>query len=255
LITRTRDQSRSFADRLRRLGAAAVVVPTIRIIGPGAGGPLDHALEEIHRYHWIVVTSANGARACLDRARALNIDLAAIPAVRWAAVGPVTAAVLRGAGITVALVPRQYLTDTLARDLDGIDGKRVLLPRTDAAGPTLASALRARGAIVDEIAAYRTVLAPAGSRARIQRVMTGGQVDTVTFTSASTVHGLVRLLEDREALRRMTLACIGPVTAAAVVEEGYRPAVVAHEHTVEGLVRALVAHQKGDPHARDRAAR
>jgi uroporphyrinogen-III synthase len=245
------------------------VAPTIRIIAPEAGGPLDRALRRVHQYYWIMITSANGARACLDRARALNIDLAAIPGVRWAAIGPATAAALRAAGIAIALVPRRYLTEAIARELDDVAGRRILLPRTDATGPTLADALRARGAAVDEITAYRTVAAPARSHARIRRIITRREVDTVTFTSASTVHGLVRLLEDdREALRTMTLACIGPVTAAAAIEEGFQPALIADEHTIEGLVRALVAHHatadharhdrkrdKGDHHARDRAAR
>ncbi len=265
LITRPRAQSRPLADRLRRLGARTVAAPTISIVAPKAGGSLDRALRHLNQYGWVIVTSANGARACLGRAQALGIDLAAVRGVRWAAIGPATAGVLRAAGIA-ARVPSQYLTEAVARELDDIRGTRILLPRTDAAPPALADALRGRGAIVDEITAYRTLLTPARSRGRIRRLITTRQVDTVTFTSASTVHGLVRLLGDEgEALRAMVIACIGPVTAAAVIEEGFRPTIVADEHTIDGLVRALVAHRvtpahditsaKGDRHARDRAAR
>ncbi len=262
LVTRAREQSRPLADRLRRLGAVPISAPTIGIVAPDAGGSLDRALQQLRKYQWVVVTSANGARACVDRGRALGVDLASAKRVRWAAIGPATATALRAAGVPIAMIPSRFLTDAIARELPQIERQRILLPRTDAAPPRLAEALRARGAIVDEITAYRTVLAPARSRARVHRLITGRGVNIVTFTSASTVHGLVRLLgDDCRALRAMVLACIGPITAAAVKEEGFEPVIVAEEHTIDGLVRALVAyygrhdHNRGDRHARDRAAR
>ncbi len=259
LVTRPRAQSRPLVDGLVAAGAKAIAVPTIRIVPPAASGPLDRALRRLDAYDWIIVTSANGARACLARAAALGVDLrAARPS--WAAIGPATAAVLREAGIPVALTPSRYLTEAIARELPDLAGARVLLPRTDAAPPALAESLRARGACVDEITAYRTVLAPAQSRARLQRLVTSGEVDTVVFTSASTVRGFFRLLgRARDALRRIEIAAIGPVTAAAVIEEGFRPAVVAREHTADGIIIALTAHgstgSQGGSNARDRAAR
>ena len=262
LVTRPRSQNRQISERLKALGAEPVAIPTISIVPPRAGGPLDQALRRLEDYDWVIVTSANGARACLGRARALRLDLTRAR-VRWAAIGPATAGALREAGIAVAMTPSRFLTDAIASEWPGGAGQRVLLPRTDAAPPGLAEALRARGATVDEITAYRTVLAPVRSRAKVRRLVTAHEVDAVVFTSASTVHGLVRLLgDDRTALGGIEIACIGPVTAAAVTEEGFSPAVVAQEHTVEGLLDALVArhrargaYMKGDRHARDRAAR
>lgn len=262
LVTRPRAQSRDLCDRLKALGARPVAVPTISILPPAAGGPLDQALRRLREYDWVVVTSANGARACVARARATEVDLASA-GVRWAAIGPATAAVLQEAGIAVAMTPSRFLTDGIAMEWPGNAGERVLLPRTDAAPPGLAEALRARGAVVDEITAYRTVLAPARSRARLRHLVAAGGIDAVVFTSASTVRGLVRLLgDDRRALAGIDIVSIGPVTAAAVVAEGFSPAVVAQPHTIEGLLDALVAHRrshdsqtKGDRHARDRVAR
>ena len=46
---------------------------------------------------------------------------------------------------------------------------------------------------------------------------------------------------DIEPLRNARIACIGPITAGAVEELVRRkPDIVASEHTIEGLVRALV---------------
>jgi uroporphyrinogen-III synthase len=245
LVTRPRGQSRPLVERLRALGAEVVSVPTIRIVPPRAGGALDRALRRLREFDWVVVTSANGARACVVRARALSIDLT-LPRPRWAAIGPATAAALREAGVSVAMTPSRYLTGAIAEEFPDIRGQRILLPRTDAAPPGLAAALQSRGADVEEITAYRTEIAPPQSRARIHRYVGRSEVDTVVVTSASTVHGLVRLLGDeRRALDRVALACIGPVTAAAARDQGFRPAVVAETHTVDGLIAALVAHHAG----------
>ncbi|MDR7483859.1 MAG: uroporphyrinogen-III synthase [Armatimonadota bacterium] len=260
LVTRPGHQNRMLCGRLRRLGAQAFAVPSIAIEPPRPGGPLDDALRRIARYDWVIVTSANGARAVVERARALRMDLASIRTVRWAAVGPATARTLRAAGIVVAAMPMRFVTEAIPQALRDVAGARVLLPRTDAAPPALAQMLRQRGAVVEEVAAYRTVLAPAASRARARRLIAGRRVDTVIFTSASTVRGLMRLLgPERRALGALEIACIGPVTAAAVVEEGFAPTVVATEHTTQGLLDALVSHarrtQRGAHDARDRAAR
>jgi uroporphyrinogen III methyltransferase/synthase len=62
----------------------------------------------------------------------------------------------------------------------------------------------------------------------------------VTFTSSSTV---TRFLEVAGAERLPPLvACIGPVTAATAREAGLTVTVEATEHTIPGLVAALVDH-------------
>jgi uroporphyrinogen III methyltransferase / synthase len=92
------------------------------------------------------------------------------------------------------------------------------------------------------VEAYRTVFAT--SLPREAREMLGrGEVDAVTFTSASTVRGFVNA-RGGEALRGPSggppkVVCIGPVTAAAARDAGLRPAAVAKPHTIEGLVAAL----------------
>ena len=68
-------------------------------------------------------------------------------------------------------------------------------------------------------------------------------VNVATFTSPSAVRSMVRVLEGRmELLAPVVLACIGPVTAAAARREGMEVAIVAPEHTGQGLVKALCEH-------------
>jgi uroporphyrinogen-III synthase len=67
-----------------------------------------------------------------------------------------------------------------------------------------------------------------------------GEIDIITFTSASTVNGLFAVLGQRwEVVKQARLACIGPNTAATLADKGLKADIVATEHTVPGLVAAI----------------
>jgi len=63
----------------------------------------------------------------------------------------------------------------------------------------------------------------------------------VTFASSSAVRNLAKLLGgDTLLLERPLIACIGPVTAQAARRLGLRVDVIASDHTIGGLVEAMV---------------
>ena len=68
----------------------------------------------------------------------------------------------------------------------------------------------------------------------------------MTFTSSSTVKNFCQLFADRQEMHKLiqkaTVACIGPITAKTVQEEGLSVDIVAAENTVSALVDAIVAH-------------
>lgn len=247
LVTRSRDQASQLSQLLTDLGARALEAPTIEIREPEDYRPLDDALRRLSGYGWIVFTSANGAEAVWRRLKVLGLDARALAGVQIAAIGPATALVLETHGIAADLVPQQYLSQAVAEALAqrGLLGARVLLPRTDLAGEDLAGALAQHGAQVDQVVAYRTVQAPALEPETLA-LLRQGKVDIVTFTSSSTVKHLVALLQGETALlEHSTIACIGPVTAKTARELGLRVDIVAQEHTVPGLVAAMVEHSSG----------
>jgi uroporphyrinogen III methyltransferase/synthase len=84
------------------------------------------------------------------------------------------------------------------------------------------------------VEAYRTVAAAASEAARAEL----NRAEVVTFASGSSVDQYCELFGVD--LIPPVVACIGPVTAAAVRAYGIEPAVIAADHTVAGLVRALV---------------
>ncbi|MPY95360.1 MAG: HemD protein, partial [Acidimicrobiia bacterium] len=239
VVTRAAEQAGELSSRLRRLGALVVELPTIRVEGPADGGAaLGAALESLAGGDWLVLTSANGARRVLD----LVPDARGLDGVRLAAIGPATADVLAGAHLPPDLVPARYVAESLLEELPEppADGSaRVVLARAAVARDTLPAGLRARGWRVVVVEAYRTVPAAPSPEA----VEAASRADVVCFTAPSTFDRFVELA----GLERLspTVACIGPVTAAAVRARGLEPTVVATEYTVAGLVEALARWARG----------
>jgi uroporphyrinogen-III synthase len=223
---------------LRRRAAEPVTVPLLDFAPPEDGAPLAAALARSGEYDWIVYTSANAVRFAtpLGDARA-----------RVACIGEATARAARAAGLRVDVVPGgesspERLAESLAAR-GALEGRRVLFPRSARAREDLVRALESRGAVVDAVEAYRT-LVPEGAGQALRGELERG-LDAVALTSPSTVAHLFGLLapEALEALcAHAVFACIGSTTADALaIALGGRPARVctAALQTASALVDAL----------------
>ena len=243
LVTRTRSQASVLSDLLARSGALPVELPSIQVLPPEDWGELDDALRLLDTHDWAVFTSVNGVEAVFERLAALGLDARAFGGCRVAAIGPATAESLKRRGVSADLVPETYLSEALLRDLieEGVEGAKLLLPRADIAGEALSDGLASAGADVREVTAYRTVT-PEDSARRLSEIL-GDGIDVASFTSSSTAINLVGLLNgDVDPLSGVAIACIGPATAAAVRSLGLKTDIVATEHTVPGLARAIEDH-------------
>ncbi|MCK4721713.1 MAG: uroporphyrinogen-III synthase, partial [Dehalococcoidia bacterium] len=139
-----------------------------------------------------------------------------------------------------------YLPDTYTSQgfLGGLKGQdiaesRVLLPRADIAGNELADGITKLGAEVHQVTAYK-IAATRKSVSQGKQMLLRGEIDVITFTSASTANNLLAILgQEWEVMKVAKLACIGPNTAAALAERGLKADIVAREHTIPGLVEAM----------------
>lgn len=229
VITRPAEEARSLADRLAALGAIPIVFPTIRI-EPADAAPLVDAARHLDRFDWVVFTSVHGVEAFFGALAPAGKDARDVGRRKVAAIGPVTAKALRERGVEPALVPPKYVAESVLEAMGEVRGLGVLFPRADVARDVLADGLRARGATVTEVVAYRTV------GAALPAPDLGG-ADAVTFTSSSTVREFVA--SGAKAPGAAKVVCIGPVTAATARELGLVVAAVAAEHTEDGLIQAL----------------
>jgi len=242
LVTRPAEQAQTLSDRLSRLGASTIEAPTIKIVPTEDNEALDKAVRCVTLYDWVIFTSVHSVHFFVERMQALNVPRDLLENVRVAAIGPSTASALEHTIKIPDYVPKQYLSEKILEGLGDVNGKRMLLPRADIAAKTLPAALRARGALVDEITVYRTIVPPALTSERLNAILASG-LDLVTFTSPSTVRNLAEVLGRRDLerfLRKVKVACIGPVTEKAANELGIAVDIVAKAHTIDSLVEAIL---------------
>ena len=250
MVTRPREQLTTLAEALRARGAEVVEAPVIRIEPPLDKDPLDQAISRLGNYDWIVFTSANGVRSLGARMRELGKEPREIGQSRLAAIGPATAASLEAEGLKVDVVPERFIAEEVFASLERcgpIDGCRVLLPRADIAREALPQLLRAAGALVDIVVAYRTV-SVSEELANAMQLISDGKIDVVTFTSGSTVRSFVSEVKENVQLRsKFVSASIGPITSQALREAGLEPGIEAAVYNVDGLVEAIERYFSGEP--------
>ncbi len=232
VVTRPAEQAEPLVRELERRGARVLVAPTIRL-APARSAALTAALKELAagRFDWITLTSAATVEMLSDRLVSPR-DVRAKVAV----IGDGTAAAFRRwSRREPELQPATFTTSALARAFPRGSG-RVLCARADIAPEGLEEALARKGWEPVRVDAYRTVFATSLPR-ETRDALGRGDVDAVTFTSASTVRGFVNALG--AARGHPKVVCIGPVTATAARDAGLRPTAVARPHSLDGLVEAL----------------
>ena len=228
VVTRPREHAALLVRRLEALGAEVAVVPLIAIESTADGGEVARILER-GAHDWIVFTSSNAVRVVgpfLTRVRA-----------RFAAVGPATAGALEELGLEPSFIPERFAAGEIAEGLEPLAGARVLLPQSEIAEPLLADELRARGATVDVVEAYRTV---ARRPTDAERAMLS-EADAILLASGSAARSLAQNGGAGNAL----LVCIGPTTAEVARDSGLVVGLVAEDATGEGMIEAVVSHFGG----------
>jgi len=196
-----------------------------------------------------VFTSPNGVSAFFDYLLKAFEDVRALGCVRLAAVGPATAAKLKELHLRVDAMPDEYLTCKVAKALthyESLENLRILLARAQVANPELGKTLEDAGAIVDDVAFYKTVPDTEDLNGAAAKLLETG-ADWITFTSSSTVqhfHARFDLPALLTRFPRIRLASIGPETSKAIAGLGLQPAAEARPHTIDGLVRTLQAETK-----------
>lgn len=246
VITRAAAQCEELSGKLSERGAIPIGLPLISFGEPQEFAPLDEAIRNLSRFDWIIVTSAQAARALAARSQTLGHKLVQEgnrPEV--AAVGPVSAEAAEAAGLDVNYVAQTHNGVGLAEEL----GKRlrdrtVLLPRSDRANPDLPAALKRLGAKVTEVIAYRTMQTGDVDRQNL-RTVTTGEVDAILFFSPSAVQYFAELVGSERLSgleNRMAMTAVGPVTAGALHKVGVRRILTSADTSAGSVLEMLEKH-------------
>ena len=258
VVTRAAHQSSSLSERLRELGAGVLEVPAIAVASAAdRGASLGSGLARLKAgaYAWVVFTSANAVQRFFEHVP----DTRALGPVLVAAVGATTAEELCAFRVVADLVPEEYTSEGLLSSFPAPPppssvtsasvpspsalppqrpgSRAVLLPQAAGARPELRLGLAELGWSVEAVEAYRTVPALIPP----DLLDAAGRADVICFASSSAVTSYLDQARRAGAAVPAVVACIGPVTSATARAQGLEVAAEASEHTLEGLVSALVA--------------
>ena len=204
--------------------------------------PLDRAIAELDAYDWLIFTSANGVRFFLDRLDRSAVDLRALraqhlrhrPGHPRGRRSPAPESRPDGQGIRRRGPARSLRVRTIWR------ASRVLLPRAAVARDLVPAELARRGARVDVVEAYRTVVPGSRGRTHAREIFGGARKpDAIAFTSSSTVRNFVEAA-GAASLEGVKAVSIGPVTTETARELGIEVAATARVFTIDGLIEAIL---------------
>ncbi len=239
-VTRPRERMAGLVAALEALGADVLAAPAITVAPPASWDALDDALARLLDFDWLALTSVSAVEAVAERLALRDDAMSQLPPV--AVVGAATARAAQARLGRVDCVPALHTADGLGDALPRPRGTRVLFPAADRARDALPAVLRARGATVERVIAYRTLPAPPDALAEPAAHARAGTLDAVLLASPSAASAVARACGD--ALRGAgapRVVCLGPATARACEGLGLRVAAVATQPSDDALVHALCA--------------
>ena len=223
VLTRPLQQSIQLERELIALGAHVVQMPLIAIGLPlDKGEALNTSLVNLQQYDWLVVTSANGAAQVAGALSQMSVR------PKLAAVGKATADAL---GVQVDFIPTIARGDELVAQFPQGSGRMLLAQAQDVDG-AVADGLRARGYVVDAVAAYSTeAVTPSNDDMELAQ-----RADAVVFYSGSAVRSWCAAFG---ATSPKAVIAIGKPTEAVAHASALRNVAVASEPTTDAVVAAL----------------
>ncbi|MBT2531921.1 uroporphyrinogen-III synthase [Arthrobacter sp. ISL-48] len=280
LVTRSPERSLSLLAALKRAGAEVLLLPLIDFERAADQHSLDVACDALGAgaFDWLVVSSATTVHVLSDKAAERGVTLGGwIPAsTQVAAVGPASRRLLEAEGVSVALTPENSQSAAGLLAVWPQEAGRVLLPQADIAASRLGEGLRATGATVTVVTAYRTVDYPADEERRLSLEPFGAELlqrrplqtepperaadplsppsyrlltpeGARTEIAAHRLHAVVaaspsavrRIHSSLSPLDRCRLVAIGRSTADAAAALGLDVAAVAADPSPDGLVAAI----------------
>ncbi len=236
IITRPLAQAGALADAVAALGREAVVLPLLEIYPLDDQSALQAALAGLDRYAMVAFVSPNAIDAAFAHIKAWP------PGVTAAVLGEGSRAALAQHGVSSAnatiVSPQdaarsdsENLLQTL--DLAALAGQRVLIVRGESGRELMAEGLRAAGAQVETVAAYRRSVPPLtpALETTLRRLL--AHANDWIITSSEALRGLLELVRQLEP---------DAGAAAAVAKMQQQRLIVPHARIAETAILLGLAH-------------
>lgn len=248
LVTRPRKPGKGFGDKLRELGAQVVELPAIETVEIPPNKEFKESISSFIQRKtegWLVFTSPVGVQVFMRQLLESKWDLRdlvfGLEKMKIGAIGSATAKELKEWGLQADLVPAKYCARELGEELarTARKGSHILIPRARKGSEELLPPLLEAGFKVDDLAVYDTCHSiHTELKVQIQNGIERGEIDGVTFTSASCVQAFVKTMDCLD-FSKVQGVCIGEQTRAEAEKYGMK-VVVSKEATIESMTEKLI---------------
>jgi uroporphyrinogen-III synthase len=254
-ITRPAGQAEEAGKLITQKGGVPYYIPAIEIKGLSNFKPVKKFVAQLCKgqVDYVILMSTNGVKYLFEAAETLKQTKQLKEGLSKAlviAVGPRTAEALKEYCVKVDMVPTKYSSEGLIECLQGQDlsGKKIRIPRTSNATPTLTEKLKELGADVEEIYVYESGL-PVDEKVKgkFYEDLTCGRIDALVFGSGLSAKNIFKMLTEKASMDQLrsiikykvTTVAIGPTTADALKEMDVKVDVVPQDYLFEEALEAL----------------
>ena len=248
LVTRPAAQADEWVQALRAQAIDAVALPLIRIAAAVDTAPVVQAWCGLESLRLIVFVSANAAEQFFAQRPTASAATAWPPALRVGSPGPGTTRMLVALGVPAAQIvapaddAAQFDSESLWAQLERFDwrGARVLVVRGDGGREWLAETLRAAGAQVEPLAAYRREPPQfdAAARTTLDAAVAQPAAHAWLFSSSQAIDHLLDAVPPAADWTRATAIASHPRIAERARRAGFGRVAEAHA-SLAGVVACL----------------
>lgn len=240
VITRPEAQAGQLCRRIAEQGGTAHAFPLIEIVPLRDFTAFDTALATLDDYDWAIFISSNAVENGLPRLKARQ---GGVPSrLRFAAIGPVTAAGLAEHGITQTLTPAlRFDSEALLAlpEMQAVAGRKIMIFRGVGGRELLADTLRARGAEVRFAECYRRIN-PQANADSLDRLWQNKTLDAIVVTSTEAMRHLLDLAGTGSAWLAATPICVNHARIAELARRHGMKAEVAEAPGDDAMLACLI---------------
>lgn len=240
-ITRPAGQATHLSELILAEGGQPILFPLIAIAPLADYSTFEQALAELKHYDWAIFISSNAVQNAMPR---LLDRLGSIPKnLRFAAIGPMTAAELAKFGVTDTLTPQgRFDSESLLAlpEMQAVTNKKVMIFRGSGGREVLADTLKARGALVDFAECYRRVN-PQLDAGDLPVLWQNKQLHAVVITSSEAMRHLLDIADDGKAawIQNVRL-CVNHARVAELPHQRGLKVAIAQAPGDEAMLQCLI---------------
>ncbi len=230
-ITRSKKQSEECREKLKDLGAEVTEINSIET--ELIADSIEPFIDRLNEYDYVVLNSVNGVEYFFDELQKRNVDIRTIRA-EFPAIGEKTAEAIKMRGIIPSLIASDFTLEGMYDSLKDIvhRDENVLIPKSESGRSYLIERLKEDGLNVDSFSLYRTVCGDKGVYEDLS------EVDTIMFTSPSTVRNMIELYGEDE-IKEKSILSIGPITSKEL-DKWNIDYTISEKCSIDGLIDKLI---------------